>query len=61
MTSLTMLFYDKSDDGGSRSGTFGKCYFSYSENSVGRVSGIFSFSQVIVIFSFSRVSGIFSS
>ena len=46
--------YD-SDDGGSGSGLSGTCPFSFSENSVGRVSGIFSFSRVNGIFSFGRV------
>ena len=49
------LFDDKSDDDGSGSGLSGTCPFSFSENSVGRVSGLFSFSLVNGIFSSCRV------
>ena len=44
------VFDDKSDDDGSRSGLSGLCPFSLSENPVGRVSEMFSFSRVIGIF-----------
>ena len=54
------FFDDKSDDDGSGSGLSGTCPFSFSENSVCRVSGIFLFSRVIGILSFSQVNGIFS-
>ena len=53
------LFDDKSDDDGSGSRLSRTFPLSLSENSVGHVSGLFLFSQVIGIFSFSRVIGIF--
>ena len=52
MTSLTIMFLGF--------GLSGTCSFSFSENSVGCVSGQFSFSQVMGIFSCSQVIGIFS-
>ena len=50
---LSRLFFfdDESDDDGSGSGLSGTCPFSFSENYVGFVIGIFSFSQVNGIFS----------
>ena len=54
------FFDDESVDDGFGSGLSGTCLFSFSENSVGYVSGLFLFSRVIVIFSFSRVIVIFS-
>ena len=38
------FFDDESDDDGYGSGLSGTCSFSFSENSVGRVSGLFSVS-----------------
>ena len=38
------FFDDGSDNDGSGSGSPGTCPFSFSENTVGRVSGLFSFS-----------------
>ena len=46
------LFDDESENDGSGSGLSGTCNFSFSENSVGRVSGLVSFSRVIGIFPF---------
>ena len=44
------IFDDESDNDCSVSGLSGMCPFSFSENSVSRVSGLFSFSQVIGTF-----------